>query len=213
MRTMRWIAALAIIVPVVAISQGKILKLAVSGHSGSVAVRQIDGRNYVEVEALAQLVSGSLSFHEDQVTLTLNGNGAAREEKKNALSRDFLRAGIEEISTIREWHSALATAIENQYPVTREALLPYETSAAKNLRLAQVAASTDADHKAAQLITDAYQKMKQLSDSFLAKRAAATYIDANALTNNSLDQSLTACGRSLEAMAASGQFSDDGTCR
>lgn len=213
MRNVWWIVALAMIVPVLAMSQGKIHKLAVSGHAGSIPVTQINGKNYVEVEALAHLVSGSLSFRGDQMTLSLTGNEAANAEKKVGLSRDFLRAGIEEMSTIREWHGALATAIENQFPVTQDVLRPYETAAAKNLRFAQVAATTDADQKAAQLITNEYQKMKQLSDSFLAKRAAATYINADALANDTLNQSLIACWRSLEAMAASGQFTDDGTCR
>ncbi len=213
MRYVWWIVALAMSLPVLAMSQEKIQKLSVSGHMGDVPVTQIDGKKYVEVEALAQLVSGSLSFHGNVMTLTLKGNEAPRAEEQVGLSRDFLRAGIEEMSTIREWHSALTTAIENQFPVTPEVLGPYETSAAKNLRLAQVAATTDADQKAAQLITIEYQKMKQLSDSFLAKRAAATYINADALTNDTLNQSVIACGRSLGAMAASGQFMDDGTCR
>ncbi len=213
MRNVWWIVALAMIVPVLAMSQGKIQRMAVSGYTGSAPVTQINGKNYGDVEALTQLVSGSLSFQGNQMTLTLTGNEAAPAEDKVGLSKDFLRAGIEEMSTIREWHSALATAIENQFPVTREVLGPYETSATKNLRLAQVAATTDADRKAAQLITNYFQKMKQLSDSFLAKRTAATYINADALTNDTLDQSVIACGRSLGAMAASGQFTDDGTCR
>lgn len=213
MRNSMWIVALAIIVPVLAMSQGKIHQLAVGGHEGSVPVTQINGKNYVEVEALAHLVSGSLSFHGDRMTLSLTGNEAASSEEKVGLSIDFLRAGIEEMSTVREWHSALATLIENQFPVTPDLVKPYETVATRNLRLAQAAATTDADRKAAQLIANAYQKMKQLSDGYLAKRAAATYINADSLTNDTLNQSLIACGRSLEAMAASRQFTDDGTCR
>jgi hypothetical protein len=213
MRNVWWIVALAILVPVLALSQGKIIKLAVGGYEGSVPVTQINGKNYVEIEALAQLVSGSLSFHGGQMTLSLTGNEAAIPEGKAELSMEFVRAGIEELTTIREWHSALATGIENQFPVTPVVVSPYETSATKNLRIAQAAAKTDADRKAAQLITNEYQKMKQLSDGFLAQRAAATYINADALTNDTLNQSLVACGRSLEAMAASRQFTDDGTCR
>jgi len=212
-RTKWWIVAVAVIVPVIAMSQGMIRKLVVSGHAGSVPVIRINGKNYVEVEALAQLVSGTLTYGANQMTLTLGGNEPAAAEEKVGLSRDFLRAAIEEMSTLREWHTALSTAIENQFPVTREVLGPHETSATKNLRLTQVAATTDADQKAAQLLTNEYQKMKQLSDNFLAKRAAATYIDANALANDTLNQSLNACGRFLGAMAASGQYTDDGTCR
>ncbi len=213
MRNLSWIVALTIIVSVLAISQVKILRLAVSGYPNSVPVTQINGKNYVEVEALTQLVSGSLSFHGTQMTLTLTGNPPATAEEKVEFSRDFLRAGIEEMSTIREWHTALTTAIENQYPVTPQVMGPYETAATRNLRLAQVAATTDADQKAAALITNEFQKMKQMSDGYLAKRAAATYINADALTNDTLNQSIIACGRSLGAMAASGQFTDDGTCR
>lgn len=213
MRTVRWIVALAMIISVVALSQEKIQSLAVSGHTGSVPVTQINGKKYVEVEALTQLVSGTLSFQGNQVTLTLAGNEAAAPVKKAGLSRDFLRAGIEEMTTIREWHSALTTAVENQYPVTPQVLGPYELSATKNLRLAQVAATTDADRQAAQLITSEFQKMKQLSDSYLAQRAAATYINADSLSGDTLNLSLIACSQSLGAMAASGQFTDDGTCR
>ncbi len=210
---MWWIVAVAMIMPVIAMSQGMIHKLVVSGHTGSIPVSQINGKNYVQVEALAQLVSGTLSYGTNQMTLTLGGNEPAAAEEKAGLSRDFLRAAIEEMSTLREWHTALLTAVENQFPVTREVLGPNETSATKNLRLAQVAAATDADQKAAQLLTNAFQKMKQLSDNFLAKRAAATYIDANALANDTLNQSLIACGRFLGAMAASGNYTDDGPCR
>lgn len=214
MRKMWVIAALAIIVPAIAMSQAKILTLAVSGHSGSIPVTQINGKNYVEVEALAQLANGSLSFNGNQVTLTLSPPGSQQTPAEKAgLTTDFLRAGIEEMSTIREWHTALATAIENQNPVTPEVLGPYEIQATKNLRIAQVAATTEADQHASQLITDEYQKMKQLSDEYLAKRAAATYIDANALTNDTLNQSVIACGKALANMAASGQFTDDAACR
>jgi hypothetical protein len=210
---MWWIVALAIIVPAAAMSERKIQQLTVSGYKGSIPITQINQKNYVEIEALAQLVSGSLSFHGNQMTLTLTGNEAENAAEKVGLSRDFLRAGIEEMSTIREWHSALATAIENQYPVTPLVLGPYEAAATKNLRLAQVAATTDADQKAAQSLTNEHQKMKQLSDSYLAQRAAATYIGADALTNDTLNQSVIACGRALGAMAASGQFTDDTACR
>lgn len=212
MRNVWRIVAMAMIVSVIALSQAKIHRLAVSGYTGSVPVTQINGKNYVEVAALAQLVSGSLGFHGDQMTLSLTANAPSAEEKVG-LSAEFLRAGIEEMSTVREWHSALATLIENQFPVTPDVVKPYETAATTNLRLAEAAATTDSDRKAAQLVANAYQKMKQLSDGYLAKRAAATYINANSLANDPLNQSLIDCGRSLEAMAASQQFTDDGACR
>lgn len=215
MRAGLFIVALVLIVPMIARSQAKIQKLLVSGFPGSVPVIRVDGRNYVEIESLVQLVSGSLSFSGNQITLTLPGPVQAEPPApatKAGLSRDFLRAGIEEFSTIREWHSALAFAIENQLAVTRLVLGPYETLATKNLHLAQVAATTEVDQRAAQMITNEYQKMKQLSDRYLALREAANYIDADALTNDPLDQSIMTCAKYLATVASGGEF-DDAPCR
>ena len=58
-----------------------------------------------------------------------------------------------------------------------------------------------------------YQKMKQLSDYYLAQRASATYINAAALSNDTLNQSLIACGQALGAVVSSGQFTDESACR
>lgn len=222
MRRVWWIAALALIVPVIATSQAKIQQLAVSGQTGSVPITQIDGKNYVQVEALAQLVGGAVSFKGNQITLTLQAAAAKEPPTKEppptnaakvGFSTEFLRAGIEEMSTIREWHSALTTAIENQVPVVPELLGPYETAATRNLRVAQAAAATDADQHAAQMITNEFQKMKQLSDYYLAQRASATYINAAALSNDPLNQSLIACGQALGAVVSSGQFTNESACR
>jgi len=186
-------------------------------------VTEINGRHYVEVEALARLANGALSFNGNLVTLTLsttgeNAAGAAAPAgtpspgANTGFSREFLRAAIEAMSTIREWHSALASAIKNQFPFTQDELAPYQSQAMKNLRLAQAAATMEADQNATRLMTSEYQRMKQLSDKYTSQRANMRYIPPDALKNDSLDQRLIACGKSLVAMAASGQFVDDGTC-
>jgi len=210
------IITLAMNVSAKAMSQEQLQTLMVSGHVGSVRVTQVNGRSYVEVEALARVVNGTLSFSGNQITLTLpaaSGNAAAASPETNTgFSKGFLRAAIEAMSTMREWHSVLASAIENQYPFTLDGLASYEAPARKNLRLAQLAATTEADQNAQPLMASAYQKMKQLSDKYAAERAKANGIAPDALKNDSLDQSLIACGKSLAAMAASGQFVDDGAC-
>jgi hypothetical protein len=210
------VVTLTMIVSAKAVSQEQLQTLVVSGHAGSVPVTQMNGRNYVEVEALARLANGALSFNGNQITLTLSAAGgnaaAASPEANTGFSKEFLRAGIEAMSTIREWHSVLANAITNQYPFTADGLASYQAPAAKNLRLAQVAATTEADQNAMRLITNEYQKMKQLSDKYATDRANARYIAPDALSGDSLNQSIIACGKSLGAMAASGQFVDDGAC-
>jgi hypothetical protein len=55
--------------------------------------------------------------------------------------------------------------------------------------------------------------MSTLTDRYLDKRANMSYISPDSLENDSLNQSIVTCGHSLSAMAASGQFNDDGSCR
>ncbi len=219
MRNAWAIIVLALIVSSTATSQGQLRTLVVSGHAGSVPVTQIHGRSYVEVEALARVAKGTLSFQGNQITLTLATEGESAPPaaettpaEEGVFSKEFLRAAIEEATTVREWHSALASAIENGFPFTHAGLSRFETQATKNLRLMQVASRTDADQDAGRLITNAYQKMKQLSDKYVTERENLRYVPTNALQNDALNQSLVECGRSLAAMAASGAFVDDGKC-
>jgi len=91
-------------------------------------------------------------------------------------------------------------------------LAPYKAQAATNLRLAEVAAVTPADHSAYQLLNNEFKKMGQLSDKCINRRADLTYISPDSLNNDDLNQRIIVCGRSLRSMAASGQFVYDGPC-
>jgi len=219
------VAAVAMFVVVVGLAQaaqqGTVLVL--NGYTETVPVMQVNGKNYVNVEALARATNGSMSFNGNQIVLTLpaagSGGGTAASQQaapaasqNTGFSKEFLTAAIEEMSTLREWHSALASAIANGFPVTGELVAPYQAQAATNLGLMRVAVSTQSDQGAAQLISNAYQKMKQLSDKYVAKRANLEFVGPNALKNDPLDQSLIACGKSLRSMAVNGQFVDDGSC-
>jgi hypothetical protein len=213
--------ALVPIVSVMAVPQRQAETLVVSGHAGSVPVIRINGQSYVEVESLARLADGSLKFTGNQIALTLLATTAnekpvaasADVAAANAgLSKQFLQTGIEEMSTIREWHSVLASAIENQYPITEGGLRPYQADSMTSLRLIQAAATTDSDKMAAQLITGVYQKMEQLSDKYLKTRANMTYIAPDTLKNDPLNVSIVACGKALGVMAASAQFVDIPAC-
>ncbi len=45
--------------------------LVVAGHSGQAPVVRINGKTYVDVESVARLTGGTLSFQANQTTLTL----------------------------------------------------------------------------------------------------------------------------------------------
>ena len=190
--------------------------LGVSGQSGQTPVLQINGRSYVDIEALARLINGSLSFKGNHVTLTLPGSGDSTpppaSQPASAFSKEFLRAGIEYMSEIREWRSALIDAVQNGYPVTDAFAASYRGQASTSLRLASVAASTDSDHSAFQLLSNEFDNMQKLSNKVLAARKNMNYISADALKDDALNQQILSCARSLAAMASSGQFQDDGSC-
>ncbi len=188
-----------------------------SGQSGQASVLQINGRSYVDVEALARLTNGSLSFQENQITLTLPsppGVSAppAAQHASSEFSKEFLKAGIEEMSVIREWRSALVNAVQNGYPVTDEFVSGYRGHAATSLRLASVAVSTASDGSAFQLLSNELDRMQKLSNKVLAARKDMNYLSPDVLKGDPLDTQILSCARSLAAMAASGQFQDDGSC-
>jgi len=217
------ILLLLLIVPVLALSQAaqETRILVVNGQIGQVTVVQVNGRYYVDLEALAQVANGSVGFSGNKITLTLPGaqstpptaTPSASPSANPGLSRGFLKAGIEAMSLVREWHSALANAIQNGFPLAESWLSGYRNQAAAALRLASVAASTDSDQSASQLLNNEFENMKTLSNNYVAARQSLDYIAPDALTNDTLNQKIISCGHSLAGMAASGQFVDDGSCQ
>jgi hypothetical protein len=228
------LAALLLVVSGIALAQdaNQNRTLIVNGQSGAVPVIQVNGRSYVDLEALARAANGSLSFSGNQIALTLPGSPASSSANTNATSANtpsapasataqatnpgfsaaFLQAGIEQMATVREWHTALAAAIQNGTPVAANWLAPYQNQAATNLRLASVAVQTNSDRRAFQLLTNEFQNMAKLADKYIAARNNLTYVSPDALQNDELNQRIVGCGHSLGAMAASGQFVDDGSC-
>jgi len=190
--------------------------LIVTGHSGEAAVAEMGGHSYVEIEALARLVSGSLNFSGNQVILTLPGSAASASATTQAPSsgftKDFLKAGIEEMAVIREWRVTLRNAVQRGYPVTQDWIDSYQARAEQNLRLVSLAATTESDKSAFQLLTNEFNNMKSLSGRFLEANKSRTYVAPESLDNDPLDQRVLSCARGLAAMAASGQFTDDGSC-
>ncbi len=210
-----------LLVPGASFSQGnqETGALTVSGHPGQAPVTLINGRPYVAVDALAQLMNGSLGYQGRQITLTLPGATSSQRtlppagrSANPALSKDFLKSAIETMSDIREWRSALLVAVENGYRMTDLWFDNYRAPAAKNLRLASVAATNDSDRNALRLLSKELDHMQELSNRVLKARKNLSYITPDSLKKDPLDQKILKCARSLAAMAASGEFQDDGSC-
>lgn len=190
--------------------------LVVSGHSGRAPVTYVNGRAYVAIDALARLLNASVDYRRNEITLTLHGaSGAANQPATKKLSKGFLNAGIETMSDIREWRSALLVAIRNGYGTADLPVLidPYQARTVKSLRFASVAASTPSDHDALQLLNRELSHMQQLNNKIVEARKRASYITVESVENDPLDQKVMKCAHALGEMAASGEFQDTGACR
>jgi hypothetical protein len=213
----RALAALSILtVLAVSLWAQQTSQLTIAGQSGSAKVIQVDGRNYVEVEGLARLTNSSMSFNANQIVLTMPGTTAdasAAAASAPGFSKDFVAAGIEAMSQVREWRSALSNSIQHSYPLSAEGLAAYRDQARTALRLASVAVTTPADKNVLPFLTNEFNNMRQLSDNYLQMAKSMTYIEPNALENDPLDQKIRTCAHSLASMATANQFVDDGSCQ
>lgn len=197
--------------------------LVVSGQQGQAAVIQVQGRNYVDVAGLARVVSGTISFSGNQIVLTISGSGgnatpasaapAAAPASVPGFSSEFKTAGIEAMAEIREWHTALKTAIERGVPLNAEWLNPYRAQSREALRLASVAINTDSDRSVYPFVVNEFNNMSTLTDKYLQMTKNMTYIDPDSLKSDAVDQRIVTCARSLASMATANQFMDDGSCQ
>ena len=215
--------AVLLIVPSLALCQAAQAPqtLIVNGQPTQITVVQMNGHSYVDLEALARAANGSLSFNGNQVALTLPGTGgtptpapaSANLAANSEFSKSFMRAGIEQMTIIREWRTALANAIQNGFPITDDWLSAYRSQATTALRLSFVAISTDSDRNAYRLLNTEFENMKLLSNNYVALRQSMQFIAPDSLTNDPLNRKILDCAHSMAAMAANGQFVEDGSCQ
>lgn len=197
---------------------GQSKTLTVDGYSGQVPVIQVNGKSYVEIESLARLTGSSIAFRASQTILTLPASAAntptpeTNQPAKSGFSKDFLRAGIEEMTVIREWRVALVNAIQNGYPVMDDWVARYRSTANSKLALASTALVTDSDRNGISLLTNEFGNMQKFSDKYLAMHTSRTYIPPDALDNDPLDQQILECARGLAALIVGGQFQDVAAC-
>ena len=192
--------------------------LLIEGHQGQARVIQMQGKNYVEVEALSRITGGSLRFAGNQIILTLPGgaNAAPQAEQSApapALSKPFLSAGIETMREILEWHAALKTGVERGYPLSDVWFDNFRRQIRSSLKQTEAAAGTDMDQRALPLLSNEFNTMEALTDKYLKIAESRDYLAPNSLNSDPLDQKLLTCWQSLASMASSNQFVDDGSCQ
>jgi hypothetical protein len=174
----------------------------------------------VELEALARLTNGSISFHGNQVTLTLSAAAPnppapapkAEQPAKRGYSRDFLKATIDAMGAIGDWRTAIVNAVQHTYPVTEDLVGGFRRTADSKLSLVSAAAATDADRECVALVSNEFANMQKLSDQYLATQKNMTYVSPDSVGTDPLDQQVLNCARSLSSLPAGGEFQDVAAC-
>ena len=187
----------------------------ISGHAGEAQILQLNGKSYVEIETLARLTKGTLSFKVNQTTLTLPPSDseapASAPHAKAGFSTAFVQAGIEEMSVIREWRIAIVNAVQNNTPVSEDWVSTHHRLADKNLSLASSSASTDDDRSAIPLLTAEFNNMQKLSELYLALRKQVSVISPGNF-DIPLEEQVLSCARGFVTMTESHEFQDQASC-
>jgi hypothetical protein len=200
--------------------------LLIQGYSGQATVVRSQGRALVDVQDLARITNGSLSFEGNRITLTIPPSTAAERPNRDStdesgFSPAFRRAAIEAMASMREWGGMLKVIVENGYPVGKaiagNTIRAYEGRAADSLALAGAAASKGDDHRALELLTLDFTRIKSWADHFVEARnslnAAELSTSEDPLKDDEDAQKVLACGQFLAQMFASGTLKDDPICR
>jgi len=188
----------------------------VAGHSGEAQLLQLNGKSYIEVETLARLTKGALSFKANRTTLTLPppepAGQAAAPPAKPGFSTAFVQAGIEEIAVIREWRIAIVNAVLNNTPVSEDWVAAQHRLADKNLALASAAGSTADDRSAFPLLSAEFNNMQKLSELYLAMRKQSEFISPDTFHSTPLEEQILTCARGFVAMTENQIFQDQPAC-
>jgi hypothetical protein len=224
-RALRFILALGLILPLAGICSAQTTldkTLVLNGRTLAAGVRQIDGHSYVDIETLAQATNGVVTVEPNRVVLTIpvanagaTAAAAAPAANPEALSRDFASSAIAEVADMREWRGAIGSMVTYGLAVPAAMAQDYHDRAQDDLRQVTLAASTDGDRDALQLLRAELDNLAGWASEVLTARQnlnGAKTVDPNGLNNDPSLAKITACSRSLNAMLISGAFSDVGTC-
>jgi hypothetical protein len=192
-------------------------KLIVNGKTTAGAVRQIDGHSYVDIETLAQATNGTVTVEPNRIVLTMPGpnSDATPQQPTQRLSKDFASAANFAVAEMKEWKGALATMVTFGLAAGGTWAQEYHNRVETSVTQATLAASTESDRNALQLLNNQFATLANWASDIVAERHAlngARTVDPNALQNDRVLVKISDCGRFLNAMLVSGAFIDSPSC-
>ncbi len=194
--------------------------LVVNGHTSPGAVVQLNGKSYVDVEAFAQAVDATVRFEANKVILTMGAAPTAAQpaQKPVGLSREFSQAGIAALSDMREWRGGIASALRFGVAAGNWLgpwLQDYQVRAQKSLDQASLAAKTESDQKAAELLRNELNNVKQWdreAQTTIQSLNAEPSINPASTESDPLRLKIADCSTFLVTMLVSGEYADNANC-
>jgi hypothetical protein len=208
------------------VAQDKPLRtLVVNGKTVDTAVVEVEGRSYVDIEGLAQIIGGSVTFEPNQITLTLpepapaatpaDASAAAPQAADN-MSKQFQQLAVFTLAEMREWRGAISAVVTSGVPVVGTWPDDYHDRVGNDLLQATLGASTVQDNQAVQLLQQEYALLTDWANQVLGERKAldaARSIDPNSLRSDQALAKISKCGQFLSSMIVGGNFYDDSSCQ
>jgi hypothetical protein len=208
--------------------------LIVNGQTLDAGVVLVQGRSYVDIEGLAEGMGGSVTFEANQISLTIPGpppSEAAQTppaseapqtpppstapQTPEGMSKDFQKIAVFTLAEMREWKGAISTVVTSGIPVVGTWSQDYHDRGEADLMQAALAASTEPDRQALQLLQQQLTRLSEWADTVLGEREALNAdrtIDPNSLQKDQSLAKISKCGQFLSSMIVSGTFSDDSSC-
>jgi hypothetical protein len=199
--------------------------LIVNGQTLDAGVVLIEGRSYVDIEGLAEGMGGSVTFEANQISLTIPGPPpsaapqtpppSTAQQTPEGMSKDFQKIAVFTLAEMREWKGAIGTVVTSGIPVVGTWSQDYHDRGEADLMQAALAASTEPDRQALQLLQQQFTRLTEWADNVLGEREALNAdrtIDPNSLQNDQSLAKISKCGQFLSSMIVSGTFSDDSSC-
>lgn len=218
-------AVFCLVPPIILAQAGEQLRtLVINGQLGEVGLLQMDDKMYIDLRRLGQISKASISYEENRIVVNLPcasspspaKAGEAEQPANRLLSREFQKAGIEEIALLREWASTLANAIQNGYPISENWVAEHRAQAQSGLAIASTAVSTDADRDGLHLLRREFENVQAWSNMLLASRksldSAKYAVSPDSLRSDPLSQKIVSCAHYLGQMLASGTYQEDSSC-
>lgn len=200
----------------VVVAQTQPGRLEVKSYQGGARLVRVDGRRFVDVQALAQITGSSLVCDGNECVLTLPAARPSSVAEKTGFSRPFMAAAIEALVAMREWSSTVAFSVQSSFQLG-PSVEAYRNRAEGKVGVAGSAASTADDRLGLELLRGELTNVRSWTEQLI--QAQKTLNSGNlAMTAGAVEQdptyvSIVACGQAVSQMLGSGHFQDVSECR